>query len=370
MQFRTAAILFAVFAPPAMAVMLEGSKPVEKLSPNASAHISQGSPTAADVAKLHQKLERIVVGLDGLLSSKQHGSLADTKIAPTLQGFAKEVRATLDATASPKDLPAAMKQLQAAQAGVADLMIAMSKQQESLMSEDATEQTNLLLGVLMTKKGEPMEKQLAVLSSADFRDLPISAALLAKHDSKVPLFQQAAAYEDAHGAKFNATTLDTKAQKAQKLAKTVAYFEQRSAKLEREEEAMKAQHQNSTKRLDDLIAKSQNKSVHHLMSLRKRSEREFKKQLVTHQQETKMMKDVVASLKRGDPKALIKARDAMQAFVDRMKSRSGDFLYLLELGHSLVKRDCPFCVAQCIGKCHDAGQPYAICMTQCATAGQ
>jgi hypothetical protein len=42
----------------------------------------------------------------------------------------------------------------------------------------------------------------------------------------------------------------------------------------------------------------------------------------------------------------------------------------IQLTASITKRDCPYCVAQCVDKCHNDGKPYVTCLTDCADAGK
>jgi len=42
----------------------------------------------------------------------------------------------------------------------------------------------------------------------------------------------------------------------------------------------------------------------------------------------------------------------------------------IQLTDSYMNRDCPYCAAQCVDKCHSAGKPYVQCMTDCADAGK
>jgi len=276
------------------------------------------------------------------------------------------LRATLVSTAAPKDIPAAMKKLHDAQAGVVGLSKELASQQMALMHQDETEETNLLLGVLMTHRGEPMKKQLEVLESPDFRLLPVSKALLAKHEDKTPLFQQVALFMDKHNATVNMTSADAK---AMRLQKTIAYFEHRVDVMKGQEEKSRSIHERRDQEYEKLIKGSSGKSAHHFQLMMKSSDREYKKRMLSHTKETKMMEDIVAALKKGDAVALKKAEHVLQVHMKAMQAKSGNFLHFLQLGHRLASHDCPFCVAQCIGKCHDAGNPYAGCMVQCADAG-
>jgi len=41
-----------------------------------------------------------------------------------------------------------------------------------------------------------------------------------------------------------------------------------------------------------------------------------------------------------------------------------------EFHEAVMTRDCPYCAAQCVDKCHQAGNPYVQCLTDCADAGK
>jgi len=42
----------------------------------------------------------------------------------------------------------------------------------------------------------------------------------------------------------------------------------------------------------------------------------------------------------------------------------------IQLADTTLNRDCPYCAAQCVDKCHTAGKPYVQCLTDCADAGK
>jgi hypothetical protein len=42
----------------------------------------------------------------------------------------------------------------------------------------------------------------------------------------------------------------------------------------------------------------------------------------------------------------------------------------IQLASNFLQRDCPYCAAQCVDKCHEAGKPYVQCLTDCADAGK
>lgn len=356
MQLRAAVVLALALAQPAVALKRVLGSPAGGVTV---------APTAADVAKLHAKMEIVAEGLEGILSPEKSGSLASSKIAPALRVFAQELRAALNATAAPKDIPAAMKKLRDAQAGMVDLTKALTTQQAALMREDDDQVMSLLLGVLMTRRNDPPEKQMEVLKSPEFKDLLVSKALLEKHDINTPLFQQVAAYMDEHGS-----AVASAGSKTQRLAKTVAYFEKRAATLDEEEVRMQRMHDRSSAQLASLIKSSSKEQKEHFEMMKLQADRDYRKRLLAHQRQTKIISDVVTALKQGDVVALNKAEAALRLHMEALKRRRGNFLHLLQLGHRLQRRDCPYCAAQCIDKCHSAGSPYGECLAQCADAGK
>jgi hypothetical protein len=324
------------------------------------------APVKADVTKLQSKLARVADALDGMLSPEK-GSLANSAAAPAMKMFLKELRSTLNETSTMSNTTLAMQKLHAAQAGTGDLTKALTAQQETLMHQGEDQELSLLMGVLMTRRSEPFEQQLSALKDGEFNHLAVSKELLAKHDSSTPLFQQVAAWMDKHGSKAPAAPVS----KADRLKKTLAYFQSRVDTLQEAQARMKTAHELSVKKFAELIKKSHSNSSADMLTLyRKKSEREYKKHSVSQQKQLNMMKDVVSALKRGDLHALQKAEDALKASMRAMQSQTGNFLHLLQLGHRLQQRDCPYCAAQCIDKCHTAGNPYTMCLTQCADAGK
>jgi len=376
MQFSTLLATLTFLSLPLAAVTLKLSPPAAanalKLPSSAASTVKSPPPpatkgnataTATDVAKLRKRLEGVALGLEAVVSKDKQG---DSKIVPVLKPFLDELRATLDATASMKDAGAAMQKLTAAQAGMAVLTKSLSAQQADLMHENQAQETSLLLGVLMTRRSEPFAKQLEVLKSPDFANLPVSKELLAAHDQQTPLFQQVALYMDKHGQSGK----DAVADRADRLAKSIKYFSNRVETLKTEEARLKKVHQASISKFQTYL-KSGNKETSHRYGLMMRqSNRDYLKRVATLEQQTKMMENVVAAMKRGDTEALKKAEAALQAHMKAMKEQAGSFLHLLQLGHRLSQQDCPYCAAQCIDKCHSAGNPYTQCLTTCADAGK
>lgn len=334
--------------------------------------VTNHKPTQADVNKLHDKLETLAGGLESMFEAKGE-TLGATKIGPELKVFVTELKKVLSQTKSIKDPVLAMKKLEDAKAGMAGLTAELTSRQESLMKEEESQKESLLLGVLMTRQKEPLEQQLVVLRNGDFADLDVSKALLAKHDNSTALYVQVAGYLDTHKGS-NATKLiidDAKshnmaADKAEALAKS---FEQRVSSLQKAHDAAEKRH---TERMEFLKkgAEKVPKSAKAMKAMMKREERSFKKWSVMQEHDITTMKDAVIAIRKHDVKALSKAKEALEASVRGLQSKNNGFLVLLSMGHQFMERDCPYCAAQCVDKCHQEGTPYVTCLTQCADAGK
>eukprot|EP00429_Kryptoperidinium_foliaceum_P096055 CAMPEP_0176235150 /NCGR_PEP_ID=MMETSP0121_2-20121125/26688_1 /TAXON_ID=160619 /ORGANISM="Kryptoperidinium foliaceum, Strain CCMP 1326" /LENGTH=395 /DNA_ID=CAMNT_0017574559 /DNA_START=78 /DNA_END=1262 /DNA_ORIENTATION=+ len=317
--------------------------------------VSRGSPpsnvTAATVAALHTKMEGVAAALEKMVGDGGQGSLSHAKVAPELRAFVNELKLTLHETESPKDPKAAFARLRAAQASMKDLTAALTAHQEELMHEGDAEEESLMLGVLMTRRGAPRDKQLEVIRSAEFRELAVSKALLAANDTSRPLFEQAAAYLDQHSSKTKAPSATAVDDKTGTLQKTMRYFSKRLDILEKEDERLKKTHEAAQAKFADMIKKSPADKARKMELVMKHSEHEFQEHMQKNQQQAKLLKDIVAALGRGDVEALKKAQAAMQKSLQTMKQQTGNFLHLLQLGHRLSSADCPYCAAQCIDKC-------------------
>lgn len=335
---------------------------------------------SAQVATLRTKLAKISGGLTKMLDAKS-GSLAGTKVAESMSAFEKELTKTLKETEGAKDA-AALKRLQNAQASVHSLVKDMTKQQVQLMKESQEQQRSLLLGVLMTRKDEPMEKQLEVLRSPEFQDLPDVKAVLAAHDMDTPLFQQIAKYAD-RGSNNTLPTSTLAAEIPSKLKLTkdgkpdvtpiVTAMNKRIQHLEESEKRRAALHAKEMQQLEAAATKQDktNKGLAHRVRLMKKNEdRKFAKEAALTHKDVVSLKAAVEAIKKGDIKALEKAQHALKASLEAMKAQSGRFLVLIQMTHRLEGLDCPYCAAQCVDKCHTEGKSYVTCLTECADAGK
>jgi hypothetical protein len=301
------------------------------------------------------------------------GALAKTEVGTDLRKFEDEMHVILNETAGKKDANS-LDELQKAQSHVHSLVKELSARQMALNDESEDQQNSLLLGVLMTRQKAPVDKQLEVLESPDFAKLPVTKALLAKKDMKTPLFQQAASYIDAHphsGA--HQTTSKPTVHGKPDLSDVVSGLQERLTHLESGVARAKKLHANETANLEAEEKKEATKSkgkAHAIYLLRKREDRKFAKMMAIQKKDMQVMKEAIAAIKQGDIQGLARAQAALTASVEAMESHNGGFLVLVQESLREAGKDCPFCVAQCVDKCHQAGKPYVSCLTDCADAGK
>lgn len=333
----------------------------------AGATVAPANATA--VLALHKQLETIEGRLETMLNAKD-GALAHAKVGPTMKVFLKELQTVLKDTASDKKLApaAAMEKLLAAKHGLASLFSDLNSRQVALMKEDNAQRESLLLGVLMTHQKDKMDEQLKILKDDDFAPLEVAKALLAKHSTETALYVQAASYLDAHPNRTSAPMLASKP--SNPLAQVQSMLEKRLYALEHEYQVREKMHQKKADELSARFKKASVKEQHTVHIMEKREERNFKKWSAMRKHDIAAMKDAVDGVKKGDMKAVGRARAALETSLKAMQGQTGGFLYLIQLGHRLEKRDCPYCAAQCVDKCHTAGKPYVQCLTDCADAGK
>jgi hypothetical protein len=324
------------------------------------------APTEAAVKVLRGHLNAIANNLEHMLQA--NGVMAGTKIGPELQLFLGELRKVLKETDSMKDTSAAMAKLDHAKEGIAQLTSDLTHRQVGIMKEEETQRDSLLLGVLMTKQKEPMADQLAILKSDNFKDLPVSKVLLAKHNTSEPLFAQAANYLDTHVAEGIRPHVEDRTARIQRTATQLESF---AASMQKTFDIRSRSHEKHMKELAAAVKKAKGqKEQRTTKALEKREERNFKKWAVMQKRDIEAMRSAVEAVKKGDSKALEKAQAALKASVQQMQNKNAGFLVLIDMGHKLMARDCPYCVAQCVDKCHQEGQPYTACLTTCADAGE
>jgi len=342
----------------------------------------------AKVVKLHASLEKMAAGVTTMLDP--NGSLARTAIAPEMKTFLAELQKTLKETEGEKDSKKALKRLQDAQAGVQSLTRDMTLQQTRLMKEGEDQEVNLLMGVLMTRKNDPMPKQLEVFESSEFEKLAVVKAVLAAKDAKTPLFQQVAGWLDQHaekGAKPQVSAKPVEQEIPNKLAikkdgkpDVSPIVNALSMRLHNLEDGGKRQaqlHAQEDKDLEAAIKKEEKnatkqsaKAVHRIKLMQKKDDREFEKRAAMSKHDIASLETAIGAIEKGDMKGLMAAQSALASSLKAMEAKTSGFLYLIQLGHRATNRDCPFCAAQCFDKCHAAGKSYVECLTDCQDAGK
>lgn len=335
---------------------------------NSTAAISIEHATPKDVEAEKAKLSHLAQGLTAMLGS-QGGAISKSKVAPALKLFLNNLQGVLkevDKTTAPAE---AMRKLLTAKAGVSGLVSELSSQQESLMKEDTSQRESLLLGVLLTRQKESMDKQLEVLHSTDFAGLDVARALLSNHSAGSALYVQAAAYLDSHRAAGTQATATGK--RIVRVDAMASSLDRRVEALEREADTRAKHHQKKVEELNNLISKaSLGKTQRVLKATLKREEHDYKKWVALRRHDIDSMKAASEAVRSGDVKALERAKNALEKSLEALKGRSSGFLVLLAMGHRLLDQDCPYCAAQCVEACHNRGEPYVGCLTECADAGK
>merc|ERR1719163_2151856 len=179
----------------------------------------------------------------------------------------------------------------------------------------------------MIHQKEPLAKQLEILNGKDFAHLEVSKALVAKHDAKEPLYQQAAAYLDQHLGQDQEKIILAKAQKhadIQARADTAANaFQKRVDSMQKVFDAREKQHKKRMRELSDGVKKAPKASRHSMDAMLKREERTFKKWAASQKHDIASMKSAVAAIRSGDLKALGKAKAALEASLKSLQSKNG-----------------------------------------------
>jgi len=400
-----ASLALCLLAAPAAGVALRTvSAPVAAKATNVTkapapaAHVAPANATKAPVPaaqaapaderqeaeRLRTKLESVASALSAMLGPS--GSLSHMEAGASVAAFVARLRAVVNETRGTKDPKAALGKLLEAQAGLRSLRANMTAQQEHLAEAGQAEDQSLLLGVLMTRQSEPMEKQLEVLRSAAFRKLPVVASVLAANDTKTPLFQQVAAWLDGRGGKAAAPAAPAGAAPVQmpkklKVGKdgkpdvgpVVGALQEQLRRLEQGQRRRASIHATIAKKLAAAVQLEKKKSPKAAKQVRlmlRAENRRYEKQMAETRSDLSSLRAAIEAVKKGDVHALMRTRDALAASMKAMQAQGGGFLYLVQLAHRTEGLDCPYCAAQCVGKCHDAGKPYTACLTECADAGK
>lgn len=205
---------------------------------------------------------------------------------------------------------------------------ALSNVTDDVNKKQMQQDEEYLLGLLLLHQNDwSMAKQLNATEKF-MHNSPIMQKLFKEHDASKPLAPQLAAMMDKNN-KAGVAKVEEKTKQIEASAKKLAAAEAKAApavaRLKKEEEKEKA-----AKAAAEAAAK------------------------------TKVQpKAAPAVAKKETPKKnLGKAATAAAKTL------------FIQLTDTVMNRDCPYCAAQCVDKCHTAGKPYVQCLTDCADAGK
>jgi len=326
-----------------------------------------------DVAELRSSMEKLGNRIESLYT--KGGPLEKS----ALSGELKEWQASFEKKVEDKEGTEAeqLKSLHEAEASVKILSAKINAQQEKLTHESVEDQESLLLGVLMTRKNRPFKEQLSVLVSKDFKLLPqvaILEAIKTEGDFKTPLVQQVAKYLDAHRVKATTAAPVAAVAEAKKTHGRAAIAKSLRVKLETLQKDGKKRKIEAEAQLEvmekaaDNHKKDDPKLAKKFQFIKRMEEKQFEAAAKTQAREEAALAKAAKAVEAGDIAAAKKAQDDLKALLEEQKHGKNKFLVLLDLVGSSKEKDCPYCVAKCVEKCHDAGKPYMTCLTDCADA--
>merc|ERR1719492_593687 len=227
--------------------------------------------TQNDVDHARAKIEKMTMVLQGMLRNNK--GLQHSHVAPALKLFADNLQSVLKTTKALQPAEALQK-LATAQASITGMVQDLTHQQETLMHEDVEQREDLMMGVLMTNKNAPMEKQFDILKSDDFQVLDVSKALLSSHDTKTALYLQAAQWLDTHKHSGGVMSYKKSAKRVEDMA---ASLDKRVHALEKEAESKKRRQLKVIEQMK-LIVKKGGKEGKKMQRLLKHEERTWKKE--------------------------------------------------------------------------------------------
>merc|ERR550537_2089342 len=146
-----------------------------------------------------------------------------------------------------------------------------------------------------------------------------------------------------------------------------ASLDKRAAMMERDAAHHEKMQKERIAKLTTLMEKG-GKDAKHIKILIKREEHNYKKWSAQSKHDIASMKEAAAGVRSGDLKAVDRARNALIKSLEAMNDRNAGMLVLLQEGNTALETDCPFCAAQCVEKCHNRGESYVGCLTECADA--
>mmetsp|Transcript_5190 Transcript_5190/g.12281 ORF Transcript_5190/g.12281 Transcript_5190/m.12281 type:complete len:371 (+) Transcript_5190:67-1179(+) len=299
--------------------------------------------------KLHAHLSKIAAQMRSL--SKNGGGSGAFASFGKIADKAEAVLAEAAKAKTPEDEQAILKAgMQAVQTFGTQ---SIADQTVRTQAEDEAQEGSLLMGVLTTNKDKwPMDKQVDTVKEFVERGSFPAYLLLKGRKDGVPLNAQLADIMDDRAA--HPPTPEAKAKEAetiaafkaeQKLARSVSIVEKTVSALSAEGNLTAAEVQ-----VKDGAAAA-------LATLK------------AAVKECEGTEDPVAK-----EAAAKKGATALKDFMVSFAKMSGKFSQkqsLLQVFKTLQQlRDCPYCVEQCIEKCHSGGGKFSGCLTKCADAGK
>merc|ERR1719313_1012099 len=163
----------------------------------------------SDVAKLTNKLEHVIAGLDKVYKAQSEGKNGVSRFGKLLKPYLSEMHSVMTEVETDKKLTEGQKldKLHNVEASVNGLKTDMAKLQTNLKSEGEEEKESILLGVLMSRKSKSEKEQMEVLESADFKKLDVVKYVLAHRTNKSWAEQVAARLDST--TKVNHTAVKT-----------------------------------------------------------------------------------------------------------------------------------------------------------------
>lgn len=375
------------------------------IAPDA-ASVSEDKHESVD--KMRNKLEKIVSGLGSVQNAQKN-----TQFAKMITPYVEKMAKVLDEVHNSSSLSEKEKRekLEHAEDSMNNLANDMASFGQHLIDDQTSEQTSILLGILLSRKNESMDRQMEVLTDKQFEHLDCAKYVLT-HKTDSPLVEQVAAYLDSQkkppeprvptapiptlqAITETKPTESHKAEpaneidylKAMNLAVGAIHTFQHDAPEEKENMQLNKLTNVLTKAIETWKAKAKN--------AKEEGDSDAEKAVAAHvveslskarvdllKAEVRHLKNVRALLKSGDVQGMQEALDQshqLRGILDQVfdelqhsglvHGKKQALLQFNSFAHSFSE-DCPYCKAQCIEKCHNAGHSFAQCLGTCAEEGE
>eukprot|EP00747_Dinoflagellata_sp_TGD_P183039 gnl/TRDRNA2_/TRDRNA2_37696_c1_seq1.p1 gnl/TRDRNA2_/TRDRNA2_37696_c1~~gnl/TRDRNA2_/TRDRNA2_37696_c1_seq1.p1 ORF type:complete len:375 (+),score=89.08 gnl/TRDRNA2_/TRDRNA2_37696_c1_seq1:53-1177(+) len=334
----------------------------------------------ATIEAAQTNLEKASDGLAVMASPL--GSSAKSKMAKSLQACLGQLKTALKESNNSSDAKT-LDRLLDEQKDAHSFIENTNVQHSHLMKGREEQEQDLLSGILLTCQNKSMVEQ---IGSNGLEHLAVVLSVLTQKHMETPLFQHAAAFLDGHvTTPINRTEASIAAQPTESdamsgildnlkvgkhgkpdMSPIISALEFRLHHMEVSERQHAAFHLEKMKKLDTAMKKE---GPGPKRILRKMTEsRNYLKAEGIVKSNINSLKSAITAIETGDMGALAESEAALQGSMKTMQARTGDFLHLIQL--TGIGGECPYCVAQCVDKCHTAGAPYVQCLTDCTDVGK